>query len=50
MVADYDCWPYVDADTIPHPDCPTAFEMHDRKFCFVHNEGSYDWILRSIEN
>ena len=41
---------YVDADTIPHPDCPNVFEMSDRKFCFVHNEGSYDWILRSIEN
>ena len=41
---------YVDADTIPHTDCPNVFEMSDRKFCFVHNEGSYDWIFRSIEN
>ena len=41
---------HVDADTIPHPDCPNVFGMSDRKFCFVHNEGSYDWILRSIEN
>ena len=41
---------YVDADTIPHPNCPNVFEMSERKFCFVHNEGSYDWILRSIEN
>ena len=47
---DYDQVMYVDADTIPHPDCPNVFEMSDRKFCFVHNEGSYDWILRSIEN
>ena len=47
---DYDQVMYVDADTIPHPDCPNVFEMSDRKFCFVHNEGSYDWIFRSIEN
>jgi hypothetical protein len=47
---DYDQVMYVDADTIPHPDCPNVFQMSDRKFCFVHNEGSYDWILRSIEN
>ena len=47
---EYDQILYVDADTIPHPDCPNVFEMSDRKFCFVHNECSYDWILRSIEN
>ena len=40
----------VDADTIVHPDCPNFFEMTDRKMCGVHNEGSYDWIIRSIEN
>ena len=47
---DYDQVMYVDADTIPHPDCPNVFDMSENKFCFVHNEGSYDWILRSIEN
>ena len=47
---EYDQVMYVDADTIPHPDCPNVFDLTDRKFCFVHNEGSYDWILRSIEN
>jgi hypothetical protein len=47
---DYDQIMYVDADTIPHPDCPNVFDNSDRKFCFVHNDGSYDWILRSIEN
>ena len=46
----YDQIMYVDADTIPHPDCPNVFEMSERKFCFVHNDGSYDWVLRSIEN
>jgi len=40
----------VDADTIVHPDCPNFFEMTNRKMCGVHNEGSYDWIIRSIEN
>ncbi len=40
----------VDADTIVHPDCPNFFQMTDRKMCGVHNEGSYDWIIRSIEN
>lgn len=47
---EYDQILYVDADTIVHPDCPNIFEMSDRKFCFVHNDGSYDWVLRSIEN
>jgi len=47
---EYDQIMYVDADTIVHPDCPNVFEMSDRKFCFVHNDGSYDWVLRSIEN
>ena len=46
----YDQIMYVDADTIVHPNCPNVFDMTDRKYTFVHNEGSYDWILRSIEN
>ena len=41
---------YVDADTVVHPNCPNVFEMTDGKYTFVHNEGSYDWILRSMEN
>tara|TARA_Y100000034_G_scaffold3129_1_gene3805 strand:- start:1591 stop:2361 length:771 start_codon:yes stop_codon:yes gene_type:complete len=40
----------VDSDIIVHPDCPNFFEMTDNKYVGVHNEGSYDWILRSIEN
>ena len=40
----------VDADTIVHPDCPNFFEMTDGKMSGVHCEGSYDWIIRSIEN
>ena len=46
----YDQVLMVDADTIVHPDCPNFFEMTDNKYVGVHNEGSYDWILRSIEN
>jgi len=30
--------------------CPNFFEETDNKFCAVHNEGSYDWVCRSIEN
>ena len=47
---DYDQVLTVDADTIVHPDCPNFFDMSENKFCAVHNEGSYDWICRSIEN
>jgi hypothetical protein len=47
---DYDQVLMVDADTIVHPDCPNFFEMTDRKFVGVHNDGSYDWVLRSMEN
>jgi len=47
---EYDQILYVDADTIPHPNMPNIFDISERKFCFVHNEGSYDWVLRSIEN
>ena len=47
---DYDQILMVDADTIVHPDCPNFFEMTDGKYCGVFNNGSYDWLLRSIEN
>jgi len=47
---EYDQVCMVDADTIVHPDCPNFFEMTNHKYTGVHNEGSYDWILRSIEN
>jgi len=40
----------VDADTIIHPDCPNFFELANNQFCGVHNDGDYDWIIRSIEN
>lgn len=40
----------VDADTIVHPDCPNFFELTEGKFCAVHNDGDYDWVIRSIEN
>lgn len=47
---EYDQILTVDADTIIHPDSPNFFNLTDNKFCAVHNEGSYDWVLRSIEN
>ena len=40
----------MDSTAIVKWDCPNFFEMTDRKMCGVHNEGSYDWIIRSIEN
>lgn len=46
----YDQILMVDSDTIVHPNCPNVFEMSDHKYVGVHNEGSYDWIFRSIEN
>ena len=47
---DYDQILMVDSDTIVHPNCPNFFEMTDHKYTGVHNEGSYDWIFRSVEN
>jgi len=40
----------VDSDTIVHPTCPDFFDMTDKKYCGVHNEGSYEWLFRSMEN
>jgi len=47
---DYDQVLMVDSDTIVHPECPNFFEKTEHKYVGVHNEGSYDWVLRSIEN
>jgi lipopolysaccharide biosynthesis glycosyltransferase len=47
---DYNQILMVDADTIVHPDCPNFFEMTDDKYCLVHDDGSYDWILRGMEH
>ena len=45
----YDQILLVDADTIVHPDCPNFFEMTDRKLCGVEFDGSWEWVLRSLE-
>lgn len=47
---DFDQVLLVDSDTIVHPDTPNFFNMTEGKYVGVHNEGSYDWIFRSIEN
>ena len=47
---DYDQVLIVDADTMVHLEAPNIFDITDRKFCVVHNYGSYDWVCRSIEN
>ena len=46
----YDQVLMVDADTIVHPECPNFFEMSEGKLCGAHFDGSWDWVLRSIEN
>jgi len=40
----------VDADTIVHPNCPNFFDETGMKFSAVHNDGDYDWLIRSVEN
>ena len=40
----------VDADTIVHPDCPNFFNKTEDKYCLIHDDGSYDWILRGMEH
>lgn len=47
---EYDQVLIVDSDTIVHANCPNFFELTEGKYCAVHNEGSYDWTFRSIEN
>lgn len=47
---EYDQICTVDADTIIHPECPNFFELTCNRFSAVHNDGDYDWIIRSIEN
>ena len=40
----------VDADTIIHPDTPNFFKKTNNNLTVVHNEGCYDWVIRSMEN
>jgi lipopolysaccharide biosynthesis glycosyltransferase len=46
---EYDKVLIVDGDTIVHPDAPNIFDVCGDGFCAVHNDGSYDWLLRSME-
>jgi len=46
----YDQVLMMDCDSIIHPDTPNFFEMTDNKFVGIHTQGSYDWVLRSMEN
>ena len=47
---EYDQVLMMDCDSIIHPDTPNFFEMTDNKFVGIHTQGSYDWVLRSMEN
>ena len=41
----------VDADTLIHPDAPNFFETTSPdKLYMVHDDGSYDWIIRGMEH
>ena len=40
----------VDADTIIHPECDNFFDKTENKYTMVHDDGSYDWILRGMEH
>lgn len=47
----YDKVLIVDSDTIAHPNAPDIFAGKGMgKFYAAHNDGSYDWMLRSMEN
>lgn len=47
---EYDQILMVDADTIVHPYCDNFFNQTYHQFCAVHNDGDYDWLIRSVEN
>ena len=47
---EYDQILSVDADTIVHPDTPNFFEMTNHNFTVVDFDGSWDWVLRSLES
>ena len=46
---DYDQILIVDADTIVHPDCPNFFDETDGKYSAVRNNGSFEWVRRSMD-
>jgi hypothetical protein len=45
---DYDQVLIVDADTIVHPDCPNFFTETSGKYSVVRNNGSFEWVRRSM--
>ena len=46
---EYDQVLMVDADTIIHPDTPNFFKKTNNNLTVVHNDGCYDWVIRSME-
>jgi hypothetical protein len=45
---DYDQILVVDADTIVHPECPNFFTETNGKYSAVRNNGSFEWVRRSM--
>ena len=46
---DYDQILMVDADTIVHPNCPNFFELTNHEYSAVVNNGSFEWVKRSVD-
>ena len=46
---DYDQILMVDADTIVHPKCPNFFELTNHEYSAVVNNGSFEWVKRSVD-
>ena len=36
-------------DTIVHPNCPNFFELTNHKYSVVRNNGSFEWVRRSMD-
>ena len=47
---EYDKILMVDADTIINPECPNFFNLVENKFGVTLNNGSYEWVTRSINS
>lgn len=46
----YDQILMVDSDTIIHPDTPNFFEITERKYCAVLDNGCWEWTGRSLRH
>jgi hypothetical protein len=47
---EYDQVLLVDADCIPHPNCPDFFKLTDHKFSTSFCNGDFEWVNRAIKD